>query len=418
MSMHAGSPLVSRQVLCEKLLSRVQRTLGPRAARALPLSVLGALAAFATPAAHAQDSAPLHVAVSVPPIAWMVDQLAGEHVEITTLVKPGDSPHAYDPTPRQVAELSTVPLYLAIGVPFEQVWLPRLVKNNAEMQVVHLEEGLNTRHFGSGEAHDHGHDEAHAHEQEHDEHHGAHHDDEHDDHADHADHDEHDEHHGEHEGHEEHHDEHADHEAHEERHDEHEGHEEHHDEHHDEHADHQEHGAQHDEDEDLGEADPHLWLDPQRMQTVVERAAEVLEARLPQHASEIDANEQRLLKTLSELDAQIAQTLAPYKGRNFLIFHPSFGYFADRYSLEQHAIEVSGREPTPREMATLITRAKDENIGTIFVSGQFSQTAAKRIASSLEAEVAVLDPLAEDYLDNLKHATEALKAGFELTDSQ
>jgi len=388
MSMHAGSPLASRQVLCEKLLSRVQRTLGLRAARALPLSVLGALAAFATPAAHAQDSAPLHVAVSVPPIAWMVDQLAGEHVEITTLVKPGDSPHAYDPTPRQVAELSTVPLYLAIGVPFEQVWLPRLVKNNAEMQVVHLEEGLNTRHFGSGEAHDHGHDEAHAHEQD------AHHDD----------HDEHDEHH----------DEHADHEAHEEHHGEHEGHEEHHD----EHADHQAHDAQHGEDEDLGEADPHLWLDPQRMQTVVERAAEVLEARLPQHAGEIDANEQRLLKTLSELDAQIAQTLAPYKGRNFLIFHPSFGYFADRYSLEQHAIEVSGREPTPREMATLITRAKDENIGTIFVSGQFSQTAAKRIASSLEAEVAVLDPLAEDYLDNLKHATEALKAGFELTDSQ
>ncbi|UBU47222.1 zinc ABC transporter substrate-binding protein [Cobetia amphilecti] len=396
MSMHAGSPLASRQVLCEKLLSRVQRTLGPRAARALPLSVLGALAAFATPAAHAQDSAPLHVAVSVPPIAWMVDQLAGEHVEITTLAKPGDNPHAYDPTPRQVAELSTVPLYLAIGVPFEQVWLPRLEKNNAEMQVVHLEEGLNTRHFGSGEAHDHSHDEAHEHEHEHE--HDAHHDDEHDDHADNGGHGEH---HDVHEGHEEHHDEH-------------EGHAEHHD----EHADHQEHGAQHDEDEDLGEADPHLWLDPQRMQTVVERAAEVLEARLPQHASEIDANEQRLLKTLSELDAQIAQTLAPYKGRNFLIFHPSFGYFADRYSLEQHAIEVSGREPTPREMATLITRAKDENIGTIFVSGQFSQTAAKRIASSLEAEVAVLDPLAEDYLDNLKHATEALKAGFELTDSQ
>ncbi|WP_284891864.1 metal ABC transporter solute-binding protein, Zn/Mn family [Cobetia amphilecti] len=396
MSMHAGSPLASRQVLCEKLLSRVQRTLGPRAARALPLSVLGALAAFATPAAHAQDSAPLHVAVSVPPIAWMVDQLAGEHVEITTLAKPGDNPHAYDPTPRQVAELSTVPLYLAIGVPFEQVWLPRLEKNNAEMQVVHLEEGLNTRHFGSGEAHDHSHDEAHEHEHEHE--HDAHHDDEHDDHADNGGHGEH---HDVHEGHEEHHDEH-------------EGHAEHHD----EHADHQAHGAQHGEDDGLGEADPHLWLDPQRMQTVVERAAEVLEARLPQHASEIDANEQRLLKTLSELDAQIAQTLAPYKGRNFLIFHPSFGYFADRYSLEQHAIEVSGREPTPREMATLITRAKDENIGTIFVSGQFSQTAAKRIASSLEAEVAVLDPLAEDYLDNLKHATEALKAGFKLTDSQ
>lgn len=372
MSMYAGFPLALRQTLREKLLSRVQPVLGPRIVRGLPLSVLSALAVFATPAAHAQDSAPLHVAVSVPPIEWMVEQLAGEHVEVTTLVKPGDNPHAYDPTPRQVAELSTVPLYLAIGVPFEQVWLPRLAKNNAEMQVVHLEEGLNTRHFGSGEAHHH---DEHADHDEHDEH-------------EHADHDEHDEHA--------------------------------HDEHHDEHADHEEHGEHHDEHEHdaLGEADPHLWLDPQRMQTVVERAAKVLEQRLPEHASEIDANEQRLLTTLSELDAQIAQTLAPYKGRNFLIFHPSFGYFADRYSLEQHAIEVSGREPTPREMATLITRAKEENIGTIFVSGQFSQTAAKRIASSLQAEVAVLDPLAEDYLDNLKHATAALKAGFELTDSQ
>ncbi|MCO7233118.1 MULTISPECIES: metal ABC transporter solute-binding protein, Zn/Mn family [unclassified Cobetia] len=391
MSMHVGSPLASRQVLCEKLLSRIQRTLGPRAARALPLSVLGALAALSTPAAHAQDGAPLHLAVSVPPIEWMVDQLAGEHVEITTLVKPGDNPHAYDPTPRQVAELSTVPLYLAIGVPFEQVWLPRLEKNNADMQVVHLEEGLNTRHFGSGEAHHHDHGA------DHDEHeHEAHADHDEHEHEAHADHDEHE------------HEARADHDEHE--HEAHAGHDEHE---HEVHADHDEH-----EHGDLGEADPHLWLDPQRMQTVVERSAEVLEARLPQHASEIDANEQRLLKSLSELDEQIAQMLAPYKGRNFLIFHPSFGYFADRYSLEQHAIEVSGREPTPREMATLITRAKDENIGTIFVSGQFSQTAAKRIASSLEAEVAVLDPLAEDYLDNLKHATAALKAGFELTDRQ
>ncbi|MHC9034154.1 metal ABC transporter solute-binding protein, Zn/Mn family [Cobetia marina] len=380
MSMHAGSPLASRQVFCEKLLSRIQRTLGSRAARSLPLSVLGALAVLAAPNAQAEDSAPLHVAVSVPPIEWMVDQLAGDHVEITTLVKPGNSPHTYDPTPRQVAELSTVPLYLAIGVPFEQVWLPRLEKNNAEMQVVHLEEGLNTRHFGSEDAHHHDHGSGH------DEHAGH---DEHEDHADHAEHDEHG-----HEGH-------ADHDEH--------GHEDH--------ADHDEH-AGHDEHEDLGEADPHLWLDPQRMQTVVERTAKVLEAQLPEHAGEIDANEQRLLKTLNTLDTQIAQALAPYKGRNFLIFHPGFGYFADRYSLAQHAIEVSGREPTPREMATLVTRAKDENIGTIFVSGQFSQTAAKRIASSLDAEVAVLDPLAEDYLENLKRATEALKAGFERTDSQ
>ena len=155
------------------------------------------------------------------------------------------------------------------------------------------------------------------------------------------------------------------------------------------------------------------------MQTVVERTAKVLEAQLPEHAGEIDANEQRLLKTLNALDTQIAQALAPYKGRDFLIFHPSFGYFADRYSLAQHAIEVSGREPTPRARWPLSSHVP--RIGGRrhhLVSGQFSQTAAKRIASSLDAEVAVSDPLAEDYLANLKRASEALKAGFERTDSQ
>ncbi|WP_024950488.1 MULTISPECIES: metal ABC transporter solute-binding protein, Zn/Mn family [Cobetia] len=366
MTLHAGHALRNAGHFNGRTL---RRTLRPTLRLRLTTALLGGLAALSAPWAMAQtDEQPLKVAVSIPPLHWMVDQLAGDFVDITTLVTPGNSPDTYDPTPRQVAALSSVPLYLAIGVPFEQVWLPRLEQNQPEMQVVHLEAGLKTRFFGAGEAH--------------------HHDDHanHDEHEDHADHDEHEDHTN--------HDEHEDHEA------------------HAAHAGHDDHG------EDQGEADPHLWLDPERMMKMIERTSDVLEAHIPEHASDIQANEQQLLASLDALDSEISQQLAPYQGRNFMIFHPSFGYFSDRYQLVQHAIETSGREPTPREMAQVIARAKSEKIGTIFVSGQFSQTAAKRIASSLNAKVAVLDPLAEDYPENLRQASIALRKGFELTDSQ
>ncbi len=81
-------------------------------------------------------AAALPVVVSIPPQAHFVEAIGGEHVEVQVMVPANAEPLTYEPTPRQMAALSQARLYFAIGVPFEQGWLPRFQSANAEMTTV------------------------------------------------------------------------------------------------------------------------------------------------------------------------------------------------------------------------------------------------------------------------------------------
>ena len=76
-----------------------------------------------------------------------------------------------------------------------------------------------------------------------------------------------------------------------------------------------------------------------------------------------------------------------------MVFHPSWGYFAKRYDLEQTSIEIQGKEPKPNELVELVKDAKEHNIKIIFVFPQFSQKSAKTIASSIGGNVVPIDSL-------------------------
>jgi len=97
----------------------------------------------------------------------------------------------------------------------------------------------------------------------------------------------------------------------------------------------------------------------------------------------------------------LSTILKPFEHKAFLVFHPSWGYFAKRYSLEQVAIESQGKEPKPKELIELIKDAKEHNIKIVFVSPQFSQGSAKTIAKSINGSVHVIDPLAKNWEENL-----------------
>ncbi len=43
--------------------------------------------------------------VSVPPLAYFVERVGGEHVDVRVMVGPGHSPATYEPTPKQMAGL-------------------------------------------------------------------------------------------------------------------------------------------------------------------------------------------------------------------------------------------------------------------------------------------------------------------------
>lgn len=168
-------------------------------------------------------------------------------------------------------------------------------------------------------------------------------------------------------------------------------------------------GHQHDEGEEREHPDPHIWLDPKRVKIQARTICDQLARIDPEHADHYRRNLNKFLEDLDALDARIAKILGPFKGRAFYVFHPTFGYFAERYGLEQAAIEREGKEPGPRHLAALIDRARKEGVKDIIVQPQFSNTSAKTIARELGGDVAEVDPLARDYVRNLEIMAHQLK---------
>jgi zinc transport system substrate-binding protein len=95
---------------------------------------------------------PVRVFVGVPPLQTFAEQVGGPHVEVYSLVQPGQSPHIYEPTPRQVAALGSADLYVGIGIAFETAQLPRIRAANPRLRVLDAREGIDLRRL---EAHDH-----------------------------------------------------------------------------------------------------------------------------------------------------------------------------------------------------------------------------------------------------------------------
>ena len=84
----------------------------------------------------------VNVVVSVLPQKTFVEAIGGEKVNVSLMVKPGNSPHSYEPKPSQMKDISKADIYFAIGVEFEKVWLPKFINQNKNMDVISLDEGV------------------------------------------------------------------------------------------------------------------------------------------------------------------------------------------------------------------------------------------------------------------------------------
>lgn len=161
------------------------------------------------------------------------------------------------------------------------------------------------------------------------------------------------------------------------------------------------------------ELDPHVWTDPNLVRQMAEHIRVTLSAADPAGAPFYADNCRAFARDLDALDRSIRQQLAGLKNRRFLVFHPSWGYFAAAYDLEQVAIEAAGKEPGPRTLAAIIDQARREKIRVIFVQQQFSQTTAATIARAIDGRVLAIDPLAEDYLANMQRTASAFARSLE-----
>ncbi|WP_278371748.1 metal ABC transporter solute-binding protein, Zn/Mn family, partial [Vreelandella titanicae] len=141
--------------------------------------LVGVSALLALPAAMANERVQVVTSFSI--LADMVENVGGEHVEVTPLVAADGDAHVYSPSPGDARSLANADLVVFNGLLFEG-WMERLISaSDYNGPMVTATDGIEPLSFAAHE--EHGHDD-------HDEHDHGHDDHDHEEHADeHAGHD-------------------------------------------------------------------------------------------------------------------------------------------------------------------------------------------------------------------------------------
>lgn len=311
-----------------------------------------------TPVAAAAKPGSIRVFVTIQPQAYFVERVGGDRVQVEVLVGQGQCAETFEATPKQLARMSGARLYFALGMPMEQTLVPRLRGNFPELVVLDVQEGIPRRDFGDdwvprAEAA------------------GTPGDDVPeaattlgrrsggpraaesalDEHG---------------------------------------------------HA-----AASH-----AGEGlDPHTWLDPALAKLIARNIERGLARVDPADSMFFRANLRSLEADLDRVDAEIRTLLAPAQGKEMLVYHPYYGYFARAYGLRQAAIEVSGFRPGSKYLAGIIDGARREGIHAIFVQEGVALASAETVAKEIDGRVIVLDPLSRDYLASLLEMARRVRTG-------
>ena len=288
----------------------------------------------------------LTVFVSIAPQKYFVHQIAKDLVDVKVMVLPGADPHTYEPKPQQMVAISKAKMYFAIGIEFEKTNLGKIVSTNPQIKVVYTDRGIKKIPMAAYHHHD-----------------------------------EEGEHHEKAEVHEE-----------------------------GEHRHEKGESAHEDDHHDHGGLDPHIWLSPPLVKIQAHTIMNALQEIDPSHRALYESNFQQFVSQINKLDTELKTILAGKQGLQFMVFHPSWGYFAQAYGLRQVPMQIEGKNPKPAQLKELIEHAREKNIKVIFVQPQFSSKSAKLVAKEINGEVAFVDPLAENWSANLREVANKFKS--------
>lgn len=266
------------------------------------------------------QGAKINTVVGILPIAYFVDRIGQDHVNIQVLVGPGQEPHTFEITSKTMAGLSKADMVFKLGFPFEESLIRKMKSLAPNTEIIDLQNGIDLIPMSA------------------------------DDHA------------KSHKGHR--------------------------------------HSA--------SEMDLHTWLNPNLAKIQAKTIAHALAAKDPQNKELYTANLLKLETDLDQIDRQLQQALEPLRGKRFYVFHPAYGYFGEAYGLKQVPVQIEGKEPTAKQIARLIDKAKKDGVQVIFVQPQFSKSSAQAIAQQINGVVIPLDDLSKDYLQNLKEMADKI----------
>ncbi len=287
------------------------------------------------------DNGKAVVYTTVYPIQYFTERIGDELVDVKTIYPPGSDEHTFEPSQKDMIKLADSDIFIFVGLGLEGfVEKAKETLKNENVKMVAAGENIEFVH--TEENHDLAHEEGdHSSEGEHGE---EGHDDAHTDEAGHSE----------------------------------EGHDDH----------------------DHGDIDPHVWLDPLYSKDLAETIKAALVEQMPEHKEQFEKNYQELATELDELHNDFEQTVQNAKHKEFIVSHAAYGYWEERYDLDQ--ISVSGlsssSEPTQKELQKIIKEAKEHELKYVF----FEQNVSSKLTEILQKEIGA-EPL---MLHNLSVLTE------------
>ena len=261
------------------------------------------------------NSASVEVFVSILPQQYIVERIGGNQVNVNVMVKPGQSPETFEPSPKMMSLYSKSDVYFTIGLPFEQVWIERVASLNDSISIVPTQPASDALIFDLDS------NDISLKERTSEHHHIQ---------------------------------------------------------------------------------DPHTWLSPLLFLKQCKIILHQLVLLSPENKTYFNNNYKRLVDEVKVINNYIARMFKQNNKHNFITFHPAFSYFARQYGLTQIAIEIDGKEPSAKQIAQVINRIQHEKVNYILIEKQFNQVIPETIARSVGAQLLVLDPLALDYLVNMR----------------
>ncbi|SDH87315.1 metal ABC transporter substrate-binding protein [Alteribacillus bidgolensis] len=176
-----------------------------------------------------------------------------------------------------------------------------------------------------------------------------------------------------------------------------------------------------------GEVDPHIWLDPVIAVEAAENIKDALIKLRPEQKETFEENFADLKEQLLDLDKEFSEMVDAAEGHQFIVSHSAYGYWEERYGLEQIGLAglAPSDEPSQKQLREIIETMENSGIQHVMLEKNVSSKVAEVVQDEVGAEALHLHNLAslvqeerdsgQDYFSLMKQNIDNLETALQLS---
>lgn len=141
--------------------------------------------------------------------------------------------------------------------------------------------------------------------------------------------------------------------------------------------------------------DPHSFISLTNSKIYAERIYRELSEIDPSHKVEMKKNRDKFIEGITKLEEEYKEKLSSVKNREFVVPHQAFGYLSREFNLKQFPLQgmTSMEDPDLKTISEAVNFCKEKGIKTIFYELGGSTKAAEAIAKEISGNIAPLSTM-------------------------